>query len=296
VSADFLAAITRSPNDEDARSVYADWLEERGDTAQAESLRIDSALQQKPPCSDIKKLAKRLQTLRSKTPAKWRAAVMRWSTEKDFTPLHLEAARERLEGSPIADVVVEWVESLGPDDDDDPYGIVRVYEKNVAIAGDLNVSASSVAILGNLAVGKQYTDLIEADQSLLAVAGNMHCGAVWELGDFFVKGNLTCEGVIYGSSYSSNRGEILGSVNTRVIIENGHHFVIHGKLKTIALIGDRISVSGAYIEDRNDTDKLDPAIVDDDEGYDEEKLYRRICKERDVLAPLKKVKAGSRGA
>jgi uncharacterized protein (TIGR02996 family) len=39
VEKEFLDAITRNPEDEEARAVYADWLEERGDP-RGEYLRL----------------------------------------------------------------------------------------------------------------------------------------------------------------------------------------------------------------------------------------------------------------
>jgi uncharacterized protein (TIGR02996 family) len=285
----FLAEIAQSPHDEDARSVYADWLEERSEIAYAESLRIDARLSKvvNRSCAEVKTLAEALVRLRSETSATWRAVVLRWCTEEDYTATPLASALSIIRGSKhehaaiVGEQIAEWVESLAADESD-PYGIVRVYDKSVAIVGDFKTSANAVAVLGDLAIAQQYTDLVESDQSLLAVAGDIHCGAVWQLGELFVAGNLACEGIIYGSSFNANRCEVHGNVSARGVIENGHHFVIRGALDTQVHIGDAISVAGSYLASHG-LERLDPAMLDDEGNLDEEKLYERICAGKDFL-------------
>src|SRR5436189_132727 len=49
---DFLDAIIANPDDDARRLVYADWLEEHGDTARAEFIRVQCALARLSPLAD----------------------------------------------------------------------------------------------------------------------------------------------------------------------------------------------------------------------------------------------------
>lgn len=67
LEATFLAAIAANPNDAEARSVYADWLDERGDP-RGEYLRIEALLHEGPP---------KLRALRDTIDPTWIASVTR---------------------------------------------------------------------------------------------------------------------------------------------------------------------------------------------------------------------------
>lgn len=283
----FVAALHANRDDDETRAVYADWLEERGDLSRAELLRMYT----KRKLSKAER--KRRDELVVTTSSEWRRAVSRPLAKGDGETLPLAVALQRITradhpaAKPIRARVKEWVESFGPDEDDedDPYGQVILYDGDLAIPkGDLETSASAVVVLGDLAIENQFTDLIESDQSLIAVAGHTSCRSIWQLGDGLFAGNIRCN-VLYGSSYSTNRTEILGNViASEAIIENGHHIVIHGSLHTLARIGSAIAVGGTYFQDGGTSDALDPELLDDNR-WNEGRLYKRICDARPILRP-----------
>ena len=90
--ASLIAAIAR---DESSRLVYADWLEEQGETARAEFLRLQQALVGPPPLDDagravFKRRSARLRALALTIDPGWRAKVARPMVEAcgahfDFT-------------------------------------------------------------------------------------------------------------------------------------------------------------------------------------------------------------------
>jgi uncharacterized protein (TIGR02996 family) len=279
----FVAALRNDREDDATRSVYADWLEERGDLPRAEVLRLARVKTKK---ARVRKLE-----LAAITSSEWRRSVLPPLGVKDAERMPLAEALRRIglcdhpNAESVREHVEEWVESLGADEGD-PYGEVLLYDGDLVIPkGSLETGPSAVAVLGDATIADQFTDLIEADQSLLAVAGNLTCRAIWQLGDSHIAGDVTCD-VLYGSSYSSNRTESVGDARVReAIIEHGHHIVIHGKLTAGVRIGDRISVKGKYFKDQGIVTALDPSLLDDDEGLDEAKLYQRICDGKSVLAP-----------
>lgn len=285
---EFLSQLQKRPSDEDLRAVYADWLETTGDLPAAEALRLDAVLSAGPVAPDLGRLAQRLIELRQHTDETWRSVALRWSTAEDFLLLPLEEARRALAASShpragiVAETVTGWVEAMGVEVADDPYGLVRVFGKNLVVAGDFHVSMSATVVLGDLAIERQYTDLIEADQSLLAVAGDLRCGAIWELGELFVAGNVRCATTFYGSSHFTTRAEVLGDVTTEVLIENGHFFEIRGRLEARARVGSRLSVGGQAPPTSDDLERLDPALVTDGE-LDEDALYQRVVGGRSLL-------------
>lgn len=84
----FLRAILDNPEDEGARLIYADWLEESQD-ARAEYLRLDCALQNLPSDDiDRPELEKRLNFLAGPLDPKWLAVISRPAIENcDFSYL-----------------------------------------------------------------------------------------------------------------------------------------------------------------------------------------------------------------
>src|SRR4051794_5304022 len=62
----FLRTIRDRPTEDGPRLVYADWLEEQGDTTRAEFIRLFHQLQHIP---------RRLEELRQQLPPEWLAAV-----------------------------------------------------------------------------------------------------------------------------------------------------------------------------------------------------------------------------
>ena len=274
----FLDALRRDRDDDATRTVYADWLEQQGDLVRAEVLRLAR--------TTSKKARARRAELAAVTSNAWRRTALPPLGRDDVERLPLAAALARIERAdhPNAQVisrrVEEWVESFGADEDD-PYGQVLLYDGDLAIAkGSLETGASAVCVLGDARIADQFTDLIEADQSLFAVAGDLTCRAIWQLGDSYLAGDVTCD-VLYGASYGSNRTEIRGDVAVReAIIENGHHIVIHGSLSAPVRFGDRISTKGRYL--KATAAGLDPALLED-ESLDEARLYKRICAGKSVL-------------
>ncbi len=211
-----------------------------------------------------------------------------WVGKSGFSELSLTETVARLSqsGHPaakaVADAVTEFVEALA-EDDDDPSGRIKFFDRNVAVSGDFIVSRNPVIVLGDLVCGGQYTDLVEADQSLLAVAGELRCRSIWQLGDLFVAGQVTCAEVFYGASYHSNRSEVLGDVKAHALVENGHHFVIHGSLETAARIGRSISVGGRAFQDDGDVSRLKVELVGEGGAIDEERLYQLVCAGESIL-------------
>lgn len=278
----FLAALRKDREDDDTRSVYADWLEQQGDLPRAEVLRLARV--------KTKKARTRRRELAAITSSEWRRSVLPPLGRKDAERMPLREAMTRIghcdhvNATSVGERVEEWVESFGADEGD-PYGEVLLYDGDLVIAkGDLETGPSAVAVLGDATIAGQFTDLIEADQSLLAVAGNVTCRSIWQLGDSHVCGDVRCD-VLYGASYGSNRTEIFGSARvTEAIIENGHHIVIHGALEAPVRVGDRIRVKRTYGKDMG-TGAFDPALLDDEDGLDEAKLYQRICAGGSVLKP-----------
>lgn len=286
--ADFVEQLLKTPSANELRAVYADWLESVGDVASAESLRVDALLSAAPSAHETGPLARRLVELRDHTSEAWRAVALRWSTVADVVLLPLAEARQVLQASShpraavVAETVTEWVEAMGVGSPDDPYGLVRVFRKNLVVPGDFYVSMSATVVLGDLAIERQYTDLIDADQSLLAVAGDLRCGAIWELGELFVAGNVRCATTFYGSSHFTTRAEVLGDVTTEVLVENGHFFVIHGRLEARARVGSRLTVGGQAPTTPDDLERLDSALLTDGE-LDEDAVYQRVVEGRSLL-------------
>lgn len=73
--ADLLAAVLAAPQDQQARLVYADWLEERGDP-RADYLRLELELQSLPKMdTQYRKTQKQLRKLMQDVDRKWRLQV-----------------------------------------------------------------------------------------------------------------------------------------------------------------------------------------------------------------------------
>lgn len=75
----FLRKLLDSPADDVVRLVYADWLDERGDTAKAEFLRLETETGQRK--QRRKQVAKRLQELAADLNTKWLAVVSKLQIE-----------------------------------------------------------------------------------------------------------------------------------------------------------------------------------------------------------------------
>jgi uncharacterized protein (TIGR02996 family) len=79
----FLDALRASPGDDETRSVYADWLEERGQRLKAEFLRIQCRLGRLPDGSPhVLELDERLRAISPASDAWWRAVTSRPSIEQ----------------------------------------------------------------------------------------------------------------------------------------------------------------------------------------------------------------------
>ena len=79
----FLQAIEAKPDDDEARVVYADWLEENGRAQEAEFLRVQLELKGlRAVHPRFRPLSERLRTLAKSQSAAWRAAVARPVIEK----------------------------------------------------------------------------------------------------------------------------------------------------------------------------------------------------------------------
>jgi uncharacterized protein (TIGR02996 family) len=81
---EFLRAVQDDPDDAAARAVYADWLEERGDEARAEYLRIVSTLDLDTPDHD---LLAQMNMQGANLPRSWRAAVAPRAMKIERCPL-----------------------------------------------------------------------------------------------------------------------------------------------------------------------------------------------------------------
>jgi uncharacterized protein (TIGR02996 family) len=113
----FLRAIFENPGDDAPRLIYADWLDERGDSDRAELIRVSQAMRRVPVFSDdYWRLKVRRNQLRPRCPADWLAATGydgsrydplyrdgippdwkgRWRLIREFT--------ERWYGTPMGDV------------------------------------------------------------------------------------------------------------------------------------------------------------------------------------------------
>jgi len=87
IEAELLAAIAR--HDDDARLIYADWLEERGEATRAEFLRVQQALvAMRGEDAGFGALASRLRELAATIDAHWRQLVARPPVER--CPLEFE--------------------------------------------------------------------------------------------------------------------------------------------------------------------------------------------------------------
>jgi uncharacterized protein (TIGR02996 family) len=64
VEDELLAAVVRAPDDDGPRLIYADWLEERGDPARAELIRVQCALAAGPPDDQRPRLERRARLAR----------------------------------------------------------------------------------------------------------------------------------------------------------------------------------------------------------------------------------------
>jgi uncharacterized protein (TIGR02996 family) len=102
----FLRAIAREPDDDAARLVFADWLEERGDR-RAEYLRLDSRLQRlaeaEPGYADLKS---RWQELRSRLSPSWLTVLGRSEIEncEDLFKFRCPQRWEKLRATEVAAV------------------------------------------------------------------------------------------------------------------------------------------------------------------------------------------------
>lgn len=78
----FLQTLTETPKDDDARLVYADWLEERGELLKAEFLRITVSLNTEKRSRGKRKTQRnRLQELAAQLDTDWLAVVSRLKIE-----------------------------------------------------------------------------------------------------------------------------------------------------------------------------------------------------------------------
>jgi uncharacterized protein (TIGR02996 family) len=95
---DFLTALATSPSDDVTRLVYADWLEERGDSVtKAEFLRLTVKLAEDPRKAGKKRLRKRLQQLAADLDTDWLRVVSRLPIEScrgKWKESHAEAEAE----------------------------------------------------------------------------------------------------------------------------------------------------------------------------------------------------------
>jgi uncharacterized protein (TIGR02996 family) len=84
VEASFLAALQASPNDDETRTVYADWLEERGQTIKAEFLGLQIKLARITDTSTPEAIviSNRLRAISPASDAWWRALTSRPAIEK----------------------------------------------------------------------------------------------------------------------------------------------------------------------------------------------------------------------
>jgi uncharacterized protein (TIGR02996 family) len=74
----FLQAISADPDDDTPRLVYADWLDEHGDSARAEFIRVQCRLAQLPgDAPEVPDLREREEQLQSAHGEKWRVALPR---------------------------------------------------------------------------------------------------------------------------------------------------------------------------------------------------------------------------
>jgi uncharacterized protein (TIGR02996 family) len=78
--ATFLAGLLADPDDDELRSVFADWLEEQSDL-RAELVRVVIALRRATDPADVTTLLARLQQLRESVSPNWLAAVDRMLDE-----------------------------------------------------------------------------------------------------------------------------------------------------------------------------------------------------------------------
>ncbi|MCI0462297.1 MAG: TIGR02996 domain-containing protein [Gemmataceae bacterium] len=94
-----LRAVLEDPDDEGVRLVYADWLEEHGEQARAEFIRVQVELAQLPPYDPPRfDLERRARQLLAGHEAEWAGAlasmVMRWEFRRGLVEkVHLEADR-----------------------------------------------------------------------------------------------------------------------------------------------------------------------------------------------------------
>jgi uncharacterized protein (TIGR02996 family) len=74
----FIAGIQATPDDDARRLVYADWLEEQGQTEKAEYLRVVNALSELPNEAPLRRrLVRRLLIVSDQIDERWRDAVAR---------------------------------------------------------------------------------------------------------------------------------------------------------------------------------------------------------------------------
>jgi uncharacterized protein (TIGR02996 family) len=94
----YLRAILASPEDPSVRLVYADWLEERGESQRAEYLRLGAHLAANPPGDEpARALRRRMVELRARLPPGWLALLGdHRSTGSDPDPRRVETAAAAL--------------------------------------------------------------------------------------------------------------------------------------------------------------------------------------------------------
>ncbi len=112
--ATFLQTLRRQPRDDEARSVYADWLEEHGKSARAEFLRAQMTLRtSSPKALAFRDASKRLRKLASKVGIGWRARVAMTFIEGSTCGL----PRRKLELAFEVECPKRWDEMLPTNDD-----------------------------------------------------------------------------------------------------------------------------------------------------------------------------------
>jgi uncharacterized protein (TIGR02996 family) len=88
VEDELLAAVVRAPDDDGPRLIYADWLEERGDPARAELIRVQCALAAGPPDDQRPRLERRERELLRHHGRQWAEPlgdeVQEWVFERGF--------------------------------------------------------------------------------------------------------------------------------------------------------------------------------------------------------------------